>query len=561
MGNAPVPTATAKDPLPTITPTKRSPYAGVGWSADKPRPAPRKAPAVPSRRNPPNVPFNVRHRGGSFEKRLNAARNPGDDRARGPDQDRSGQVGEEVREDQPLLSTQQREPDTHKASPCDTALIFAARGVRLFSYGFISIALLLYLHALGFREVQAGALLTFTFVGDLFVTLVLTTTADSFGRKRTLLIGALLKVAAGVSFAFATHFWMLVVAATIGVMTASGGEIGPFIAVEQAALTQVIRRDQIPTLFAWYNMVAYACQALGAICGGLFISFLQSDNHVFGQLSPLESLRTAVLAYAVFGGVMVVLYALLSGKIEVKKQHHETGNWFSKFGLYRPQSRATVAKLSCLFACDAFAGGFTMQTILVFWFRARYGTDVRWLGALMMGTNVLAAMSALLTPPLVRAFGAVNTMVFTHLPSNVLILLVPFMPNEASAMAVLLARFCISQMDVPAREAYVVALVSPEERSAAGGIANLVRSFGRAMAPFLAGWMLSNPASFAFNLPFVVCGGIKIMYDVSLYVLVKCGNVPDAYGRFPEAEPSKNTQPFDRQGSYGSVHSSPRESV
>jgi len=189
--------------------------------------------------------------------------------------------------------------------------------------------------------------------------------------------------------------------------------------------------------------------------------------------------------------------------------------------LRRPESKVIVAKLSCLFTLDAFAGGFVMQTIIVYWFKEKYGMDPDFLGLMMMGANVLAGVSALAAGPMVNKFGAINTMVFTHLPSNILLLLVPLMPDETSAVVMLLARFCISQMDVPARQAYVAMVVEPDERSAAGGITNIVRTIGLTISPLLVGLMVRNPSSFWFSMPFITSGALKVLYDVTLYYLFK----------------------------------------
>ena len=248
----------------------------------------------------------------------------------------------------------------------DGGILFATRFIRLFSYGFLSVGLLLYLSALGFSQMQIGGLFTATLIGDLLITFYLTTTADSYGRKQVLIIGAILKVFAGVVFAVTDNFWLLLLAGVIGVISPTGGEIGPFLAVEQAAITESITQpEKITLVFGYYNVAGYVAQAAGALSSGYLIYSLQ---HYFGY-SDLDAYRSTLLAYSVFGFVKLVLYIGLSPAIEPlhSRDPHAPQHWLGKFGLHRPESRAVVIKLSLLFVLDAFAGGFVMQTIIVYW--------------------------------------------------------------------------------------------------------------------------------------------------------------------------------------------------
>eukprot|EP01012_Entosiphon_sulcatum_P004727 TRINITY_DN11953_c0_g1_i4.p1 TRINITY_DN11953_c0_g1~~TRINITY_DN11953_c0_g1_i4.p1 ORF type:complete len:381 (+),score=38.53 TRINITY_DN11953_c0_g1_i4:659-1801(+) len=351
----------------------------------------------------------------------------------------------------------------------DVRLLFVTRSVRMFAYGALSVVLFLYLQDEGWDQVRIGLLLTLVMIGDILLSFFLTTTADTFGRRRALVIGALLKLAAGLTFAFLRGFWPLALAGTIGVITATGGEVGPFLAVEQAGLTEVLTdRSQVPFLFGRFNLVAYFAQALGALFAGGLVTYLQEPPMGWEQE---EAFRVVVCIYAACGGTNALLYSCLSTSVEPVEK--KTVKWFGKFGLASDESRRTVGKLSVLFTIDAFAGGFAMQTMLVDWFHEYFGTSSRALGLMLMGANILAGFSALLAARLVGKIGAIKTMVYTHLPSNALLICVPYMPREYLAICVLLARFCISQMDVPARQAYVVAVVESNERSAAGGITNL----------------------------------------------------------------------------------------
>lgn len=389
----------------------------------------------------------------------------------------------------------------------DARLIFAARLVRLFAYGFLSVALFLYLSARGFGDAAIGLLLTLTLLGDAGVSLWLTTHADRAGRKRTLLIGAALMTIAGIVFAWSDNFYVLAIAAIIGVISPSGNEIGPFLSVEQAALTQLLPDTQRTRVFAWYNLVGSFATAIGALCGGALAQLLQ--NHDF---STLDSYRAVILGYALLGIVLALLFIPLSPKIEVASVPVQPA-MPSPLGLHR--SQRVILQLSALFALDAFAGAFVVSSILAYWFNQKFGLDPGQLGALLFAANLLAGVSALSAARLAKRFGLVNTMVFTHLPSNILLMLVPLMPTLGLAVGVLLARFSISQMDVPTRQSYTMAVVAPEERSAASGITTIARSIGAAFAPVVSGTMLAIPA--LFNAPFFVAGGLKIVYDLVLY--------------------------------------------
>jgi len=398
---------------------------------------------------------------------------------------------------------------------CAFTILFITRFLRLFSYGALGVVLFLFLMSTGLSHLQVGIVLTSTLIGDILITFILTTRADGFGRRWTLLIGAALKFGAGICFATSTRLDVLILAGTIGVITPTGKEIGPFMAVEQAALTELFGKDHIASLFAWYNLVGYGGSAAGAVTCGWILQTLQTTH----QWTELESYRAIIVGYAFIGVIMAVLYFFLPAVVEPR--NHPSVSWFGKFGLHRPESRAIVARLSALFVIDAFAGGFVMNTLTVYWFHTKFGLAPNVLGTLLMVTDLVAALSGLLTSPLVSWFCAIHTMVFTHFPSNILLLLIPFMPTPFAAMIMLILRCSISQMDVPARQAYVAMVVAVNERSAAGGITNLVRSVGLSLSPMLAAKMVENPQSFWFAMPFILSGALKCVYDVIVYLLFR----------------------------------------
>ncbi len=389
----------------------------------------------------------------------------------------------------------------------DVSLLFTTRIIRLFCYGFLSVVLALYLSETGLTEKTIGLLFTLTLAGDAGISLWLTTSADRFGRKRTLLIGGLLMLGAGIVFILTNNVIVLMAAAIIGVISPSGNEIGPFLSVEQAGLTSLIPNEKRTQVFAWYNLVGSFATATGALAGGWLAQGLQSTGW-----SALEAYRFILMGYAVGGLMLTLLFLNLSPAIEII-QTNMAEEPKKVLGLHR--SRNVVFKLSALFALDAFAGGLIVQSMIAYWFHIKYGIDSGILGSIFFGANVLAGISALLAARIAAKFGLINTMVFTHIPSNILLILVPLMPNLPLAITVLLLRFSISQMDVPARQSYTMAVVAPDERSAASGVTAIARSVGAAISPALTGLFFSVPM--LFNVPFYLTGGLKIIYDLLIY--------------------------------------------
>ena len=400
-------------------------------------------------------------------------------------------------------------PDALQALNRDAWLLFLTRFLRLFAYGLISVVLVFYLVGIGLTEAQTGLLLTLTLIGDTAISLYLTTQADRVGRRRMLIIGALLMAAAGLVFALTRNFFWLVVAGTIGVISPSGNEVGPFLSIEQAALSHVVSDRARTEVFAWYTLTGSFATALGALVGGTLSQSLQKT-----VLSQVNGYRAVVVLYGMLGIVLALLFMRVSRNAEVSPSEPVAGGGLGRlFGIHK--SRRVVAKLSGLFAVDAFAGGFVVQSFAAYWFYLRFGVRPAALGAIFFWANILSGISALLASRLAARFGLIRTMVLTHLPSNILLLLVPLMPNVKLAVLLLLARFSISQMDVPTRQSYTIAVVSPEERSAAAGITGVARTIGASIPPVFAGLMFANPR--LINLPFFIAGTLKIVYDLLLY--------------------------------------------
>ncbi|OLE47963.1 MAG: MFS transporter [Acidobacteria bacterium 13_1_20CM_3_58_11] len=393
----------------------------------------------------------------------------------------------------------------------DGWLLFLTRFMRLFAYGSLSVVLVFYLIALGLSESQTGMLLTLTLVGDVVVSLFLTTRADRIGRRRMLIVGAILMAAAGLAFACTKNLLLLIIAGTIGVISPSGNEVGPFLSIEQAALSHVVSQQTRTEVFAWYTLTGSVATAMGALFGGTVTHALQRTTW-----TPVGTYRVVVFLYSLLGVILAYSFTRLSPEAEVSlPQEGSTlpGTIGSFLGIFH--SRRVVMKLSSLFALDSFAGGFVVQSFAAFWFYLRFGVNPGTLGVIFFWANIFAGISALLASRLASRLGLINTMVVTHLPSNVLLIIVPLMPSLSLAVLVLLVRFSISQMDVPTRQSYTMAVVRPEERSAAAGITGVARTMGAAISPLFAGFMFARPSW--VNVPFFIAGTLKIIYDLLLY--------------------------------------------
>lgn len=396
----------------------------------------------------------------------------------------------------------------------DGWLLFATCGVRSFAYGFLSVVLGLYLDSVGLSTLQIGWVFTAALAGGAVMTVVITAVADSFGRRSLLMLGALLMALAGCIFAISEKPILLIFAAIFGTISPSGKEVGPFLSLEQAIIPQTTRDQHRTAVFSAYNLVGSFAGALGALAVGVPSLF---------ALSALAGYRLLVWGYVACAVAMTLLFALLSPAVEAETQ---TGSAARRVGVQK--SRGIVAKLAGLFALDAFAGGFIVQSIVAYWFYLRYRTDLNALGGIFFGTNLLAALSFLAAPAFARRFGLLNTMVFTHLPSNFLLLLVPLMPSLESAVAVLLVRHLLSQMDVPTRQSYTMAVVDADERAAAAGILSVARNAGAAAAPLFTGVILINPT---LGLPFLLAGGIKVIYDLWIFTVFRKVKPPEEKAR------------------------------
>ncbi len=393
----------------------------------------------------------------------------------------------------------------------DGWLLLTTSGVRTFAYGFVSVMLGLYLAAQGLEPGAIGGIFTTALVGGAVMTAILTGVADRLGRRRMLLVGAALMMIAGAVFALTANPLLLGVAAILGTISPSGKDIGPFLSVEQAVIPQATTDEHRTGVFAVYNLVGSLAGAVGALVVGV--------PALLG-LDALTGYRLLMWGYVALAGVLLVLYAQLSPKIEAKAVQVTD----SKRGFGVQRSRSTVAKLSLLFAVDSFAGGFVVQGLTAYWFHQRWGVDTMALAGIFFGTNLLSAFSFLAAAPLARRIGLLNTMVFTHIPSSILLVLVPLMPSLALAVGVWLARHLVSQLDVPTRQSYSMAVIDPEERAAAAGVMAVARTAAAAVAPAFAGATLAVPT---LGLPFLIAGGLKVSYDLAIYLVFRSVRPPE----------------------------------
>ncbi len=419
----------------------------------------------------------------------------------------------------------------------DAWLIVLMRGLRSCAYGMLAVLLAVTLNQAGLAPAAIGGLITISLAGDVVGTYVIGLFADQWGRRRTLATLALLMAGTGLVFGLTTNVVLLSLAAFFGTLGTSASETAPFLPIEQAMLAQTTSPKSRIALFARYNLVASFAGALGALCAGL------PDLLVSHGVPLLLGLHLLFWGYA--GGALVVcrLALCLSANTEATMRSEPgTQRVWKHLVPKLSHSQGIVWKLTGLFSVDALAGGLVVQSLMVLFFHLRFGVSLSLLGLLFFGANTCSALSFLAAAPLARRVGLLNTMVFTHLPSNVLLILVAFAPTFPLAAALLLARQALSQMDVPTRQAYTMALVSPAERTAAASMTGLSRSIGAATSPVLSGVLLQGPA-LVLGLPFILAGTLKAAYDGSIFLLFRQVPVEEATEHHADPTNRANTAP------------------
>ena len=398
----------------------------------------------------------------------------------------------------------------------DGRRLLIARALRTFAYGYLTVILGVYLDRLGLDPTHIGIVLAAAIGGSAAMTIVWSLLADRYGRRRTVATMAVLMAVGGLVFGMADSFAILLVAAFTGTISATSSEIGVFQTVDQAMLPQTAPDERRTWLFSIYNTVATFAGALGAL-------FAASASVFAGLgLTGADAYRPLFVLYAGIGVANLLLFLGLSDGIEVARVHGER----RFIGIHR--SAGKVAKLSALFGLDAFAGALVVQSLVAYWFYLRWGLGPEQLALVFFAVNVLSGLSLLAAGWLSARIGLLNTMVFTHLPSNVLLVLVPFAPTAPLAVALFLLRMSISQMDVPTRQSYTMAVVDPDERTATAGLTNVARSAASTMSPVLTGLAF---AAGALGLPFIVAGGLKIAYDGLVFLTFRNVRPPEEQAR------------------------------
>ncbi|HEU0027927.1 MAG TPA: MFS transporter [Ktedonobacterales bacterium] len=411
----------------------------------------------------------------------------------------------------------------------DAWRILAARGLRQFAYGLLGVTLAIALSEDGFSPVAIGGLLTAALVGDFCATYLISLFADRWGRRRTLIWLALIMAATGAVYGLTRLYPALLLAAFAGTLGTSTSETAPFLPIEQAMLPQTCAPDRRTALFARYNLIASLAGALGALAAGA-ADLLTRAGLPRGQAFNLMFGAYAIVALAVallVGRLTPQVEALRARSSATKDTEGATG-WQAWRRLVPPlgSSRGIILRLSGLFSLDALAGALVTQSLLALYFHLRFGVSLSALAILFFGANLLSALSFLAAAPLARRFGLLNTMVFTHLPSNALLMLVALMPTFPLAGVTLLARQLLSQMDVPTRQAYTMALTPPEERTAAASVTSLARSAGSGLSPTISGALLTGPLV-VLGLPLLIGGGLKVVYDLALWAVFRHVRPPD----------------------------------
>jgi MFS family permease len=397
----------------------------------------------------------------------------------------------------------------------DAQLIVTMRALRSFAYGLLAVLLSVALSQAGFSPAAIGVIITVSLLGDFLGTYVIALYADQWGRRRTLGILALLMAATGALFALTRVYAVLLIAAFFGTLGTTASETAPFLPIEQAMLPQTCLPHQRTALFARYNLVASFAGALGALAAGL------PDLLTHAGIPEPLGIRFMFGVYSALALGVAGLAIWLSPNLEspVSAKERIGGRW-QRLLPSLGKSRARVLQLAGLFSIDALAGGLIVQSLLVLFFHLRFSVPLVPLAALFFGANALSALSFLAAAPLAHRFGLLNTMVFTHLPSNILLILVVAMPSFPLAALMLLTRQALSQMDVPTRQAYTMALVAPEVRTATASVTSLARSAGAASSPVFSGLLLQGPG-LVLGLPLVIAGILKSSYDLALWTIFR----------------------------------------
>jgi len=395
----------------------------------------------------------------------------------------------------------------------DAIRVLAARAVRAFGDGFVALLLPIYLLDLGFSAFAIGVIVCGTLIGTALLTLWVGMIANRYSRRRLLLAASLLMAATGAGFAVATAFWPLLVIAIVGTINPTAGDASIFSPVEQTVLTHIVEPRRRTALFARYSVVGSVAGALGVLAAGgpdLAASWT--------GCAPGAAMQAMFGLYAVLGIISLLLYRPLSPAIEANYEAPPAP---------LSQSRGLVYGMAALFGMDSLGTGFLVQSLLALWLYQSFAISVATAASILFWTSICSAISYLVAVPIAARIGLINTMVFTHFPSNILLILIPFAPDLASAIALLLARSALSQMDVPTRSSYVMAVVTPEERPAAASVTAVPKTFAWGAGSIISGYLLTLST---FGWPLVIAGVIKGVYDILLLINFQKVRPPEEVG-------------------------------
>ncbi len=391
----------------------------------------------------------------------------------------------------------------------DLRLLYAAAFLRALSVGLTGVIMGLYLARAGFSATSIGLVVADGLAGSALATLLAGFHADRLGRRRTLILLSLLAALGGFTFPLAGDFPALLGLAFLGMLNGMGRDRGAASALEQAIIPEATGDLRRTWALAWYNILLDAGHALGALAGAL--PFLLRARL---QMDLLASYQVTFGIYGALGLMGALIYAFLSPNVEVSARVARPSSAALPATPISPEGKRVVTRLSSLFFIDAFAGGFLTNALLAYWFFSRFGVAEESLALLFAVTRLANAASHLGAAWLARRIGLVNTMVFTHIPSSLLLIALPFAPSFFWAVVLFLARESLVEMDVPTRQSYVVAVVAPSERSFASSVTSVVRNAGWAAAPTFAGIFMQQVSLAA---PLIAAGGMKIVYDLLLY--------------------------------------------
>ncbi len=392
-------------------------------------------------------------------------------------------------------------------------LLLISRALRAFGDGFVVLVLPVYLIGLGFTPFQVGLVTTATLLGSAVLTLGMGFVAHRFAARSLLIAASLLMLATGLAFAGVRDFWPLLVVGFVGTLNPSGGDVSPFLPLEQSVLAHAGPDAQRTRLFARYSLTGSLAVAAGSLAFG--------GADWLGRRVGADLLDVSRILFVVYGLLGLVVLSIYR-RLPVQESEAEAAR--QPLG----PSRKRVFLLAGLFSLDSFGGGFIIQSLLALWLFQHWGLSIPTAAAFFFWAGVLTAFSQLAAGWLSRKIGLINTMVFTHIPAQLCLMAVAFAPNLATALGLLLVRASLSAMDVPARTSYVMAIVTPPERAAAASLTNVPRSLASALSPSLAGFLLTVSP---FAWPLLIGGGLKITYDVLLLVMFRAVKPPEEQGR------------------------------